>query len=259
MTRSEFQSQRFAHLALLAVLLLPVSGCRRDQSTPLRVHAAASLSVALPAVAAAWRAAGGPEVTFSFDASSRLARQLEAGAPADVFISADQAWMDHLEARDLIARETRRELARGRLVVVVSATSKLDASSLTALESLPRVALAGDNVPAGRYARAALARAGLVKTVVPRAVNGDDVRTVLAWVARGEVDAGIVYATDARSEPRVRVALLIPESEHPPIVYPGAVLSAATSPDQARAFLDFCLAAAAAPLRAAGFDAPGAK
>lgn len=242
--------------AVSVAQFLLLAGCRRDQPRPLLVHAAASLSVALPAVAEAWRAQGGPEVSFRFDASSRLARQLEAGAPGDVFISADEAWMDHLAGRSLIAPETRRQLARGRLVVVVPAGANADVTALTDLRALPRVALAGESVPAGRYARAALARAGVDKGVVARAVNGDDVRTVLAWVARGEVDAGIVYATDARSEPRVRVAVVIPESEHPPIVYPGAVLAAATSPGPARAFLDYCLGAGAAPLRAAGFEPP---
>jgi molybdate transport system substrate-binding protein len=243
-------------LTAVVVVQLLLGGCRREKPPPLVVHAAASLSVALPAVAEAFRAQGGPEVTFRFDASSRLARQLESGAPGDVFISADEAWMDHLASRSLLAPETRRHLARGRLVVVVPASAKANVSGLTDLRELPRVALAGESVPAGRYARAALARAGVERDLVARAIHGDDVRTVLAWVARGEVDAGIVYATDARSEPRVRVAFVIAETEHPPIVYPGAVLASATSPEKARAFLDFCLGAGAAPLRDAGFEPP---
>lgn len=191
---------------------------------PLTILAASSLTDVLPRVGAAWQAQGGGPLTFSFDASSRLAKQLQAGAPADLFFSADVAWMDAVSP--LIDPGSRRDLLGNALVVVVPAESAWRPTDLAALAapSLERLALAGASVPAGRYAREALGAAGVLEALVPRTTNAEDVRGVLAWVARGEADAGLVYATDARVEPRVAVAFPVDPALYTPVIYPAAAL-----------------------------------
>lgn len=214
----------------------------RPGEAPLTVLAASSLSEVLVAVGQGWVDQGHPAPIFAFDASSRLARQVEAGAPADVFVSADAAWMDHLEARGRIDPTTRVDLAGNRLVVVVPGAGAHAVTAPTDLASpaVRHLALAGESVPAGRYARAALDALGVWPAVRDRVVAGDDVRSALAWVAAGDAEAGVVYATDARVEPRVRVAFPVPPAAHPPVVYPGAVVVGALRPDLARDFLTYC-------------------
>lgn len=206
----------------------------------LTAFAASSLTDALPAVVGAWQAAGGGPVTLSFDASSRLARQIDAGAPADLFFSADAAWMAYLAERGRIDPSSQRELLGNSLVVVVPADANFRPDSLAALADprLARVALAGASVPVGRYAREALGAAGVLDAIAPRVIDGEDARAVLAWVARGEVDAGLVYATDAKAEPKVAVAHWVDERLHTPIRYPAAAV--AQAPDAADRFLQFC-------------------
>jgi len=224
-----------------------------DPPDPLAVHAAASLTEALPIVGAAWTARTGQGVTFTFDASSRLAKQIEAGAPADVFVSADTEWVDWLEARVPVA--ARAALLGNTLVAVI----RTDAPPLAGPSALVdprwrRLALAGENVPAGRYARAALTATRVWSAVEARVVSGDSVRTALAWVAAGEADVALVYRTDARVEPRVKEAFAFPASAHPPIVYAGAALGRSPS---ASTFLAFCQSAEArAIFAAAGFTPP---
>lgn len=236
--------------------MLLSAGC--DPEPPvLSVWAAASLADVLPRVGASFERSRKTRVRFSFAASSRLARQIEAGAPADVFVSADRRWMSHLEQAGHIVPSTRRALAGNRLAFVVPAAEEDPPSGAGELETVDRLALAGPAVPAGRYARAALEGAGVWSNVRDRIVRASHVRAALAWVARGEVDGGIVYATDARSEPRVQVAFLFPRDAHPPIVYPGAVVRGAAHPDLARAFVAFCEGSEARrELEAAGFAVP---
>lgn len=206
---------------------------------PVHVLAASSLTEVLPAMAEAHQRAGGGPVTFTFDGSSRLARQIEAGAPADLFFSADQAWMDWLADRAAIDPSTRVDLVRNALVVVVPASGQAPhPTSIAALASVARIGIASEHVPAGRYAREALATTWT--SLEPRIIGADDVRTALAWVARGEVDAGVVYATDARVEPRVTVAFSLDPATHTPIVLPAARLVRAPESDAALAFLQYC-------------------
>jgi molybdate transport system substrate-binding protein len=247
-------------LILVAALL---AGCGEEREEPappaVTVWAAASLTDILPKVARAH----GEEVTFSFDASSRLARQIEAGAPADLFFSADEEWMDYLEERERIVTASRIDLLTNRLVVVVPREDRRPLRSLAELGDgrYERIGTAGENVPAARYAEAALRSAGAHDAVAPRLVRGETVRTALAWAARGEVDASLVYATDAASERRVRVALVIPEELHPPIVYPVAVLRTAPSREAAESFLAFASGPRARSLfEEAGFgELPGPR
>jgi molybdate transport system substrate-binding protein len=211
---------------------------------PVTVFAAASLQESLTAAGAAWTGTSGVPVRFSFGASSAIARQIDQGAPADVFISADEAWMDWLADRGGLVLSTRRRLLSNQLVLIAPAGSR------TALKIAPgmalgralgsrRLAVADTTaVPAGKYARTALTRLGVWDQVEDRLLPGENVRTALAYVSRGEAPLGIVYATDARAEPRVRVVGVFPPSSHPPIVYPGAV-TATSRNSGAAAFLGF--------------------
>lgn len=238
-------------LAALATL----SACRRGDRDRLRVFAAASLTEVIAEVAQLYAVEAGVAVPETiFEGTSKLAAQLRAGASADVFISADRRWMDTLADEDRIEPDTRVDLLGNRLVVVVPADATTVPTDADGLVQLERLALAGPEVPAGKYARAALEHLG----VKPRAiVDGDDVRTALAWVARGEVPAGIVYATDAAVEPAVRVAFELSATSHPAIVYPIAVLRGAHDPAGARAFVDWCRGEVAGTrFRAAGFTVP---
>ena len=227
---------------------------------PVVVFAASSLADALPRVGADWTARGNPTVQFAFDASSRLAAQIDAGAPADAFFSADTDWMDELDGRGRIDPATRMNLLGNSLVVIVPAQEAARVRTVADLGApdVHRVALAGEGVPAGRYGRAALASLGAWAAIERRVVVADNVRMVLGWVARGEAQAGVVYASDARVEPRVRVALTFPPTSHPPIVYPMAVLRASARPALAADFLAYCASTEASRAFAdAGFSPAG--
>lgn len=225
------------------------------------ILSAASLTDVLPRVAEAWETTGGMPVRFSFDATSRLAPQILQGAPADLFFSADERWMDWVEERGGILQESRLTLLANRMVLVVPEGSPLNRSGPGGLEipSVRRIALAGENVPAGRYGQAALESAGVWEAIRDRVARAGTVRGALEWVARGEADAGVVYRTDALAEPRVRVIHVFPEGSHPPVSYPAAVLREASRPGAASAFLAFCQSREArAIFRAQGFEAPTA-
>ena len=247
---------RRSFLAVALSAALVATGLRPAHAAePIVVLAASSLTESLQKVADAWTAQGHPAVSLSFDASSKLARQIEAGAPVDAFFSADAAWMDELAGKGLVTASTRVNLLGNTLVTVVPVAGRLSiltAADLTRPELL-HLALAGESVPAGKYGRAALTNLGVWSGVEARVVNGDNVRAVLAWVAAGEADAGIVYATDARVEPRVRVAFTFPTTSHPAIVYPAAVVTGGAHAEDAKAFLTYC----ASPEGMAVFTAAG--
>lgn len=226
------------------------------------VLAAASLQESLEAVAKLWVAKGHAAPVLSFAASSALARQVEAGAPADLFISADEEWMDTLATKGLIRPQTRATMLGNSLVLIAPAASKI------ALDPVPGFALAQAlgtgklaladpaGVPAGRYARQALEKLGVWDQVSARVAAGDNVRAALALVAQGEAPLGIVYATDAAAEHRVRVVATFPAASHVPITYPVAVLTTSRSPD-AEALRAFLLSAEAqAVFRRYGFTKP---
>lgn len=236
------------------LVLLAALPARARAADEIVVLAAASLTESLSKVATAWTAKGNPRVVLSFDASSRLAKQVEAGAPADAFFAADAEWMDWLAARGLLDGATRRDLLGNTLVVVVPAGATLGIAAPADLARVAHLGLAGESVPAGKYARAALRKLGAWDAVAKNVVNGDNVRTVLGWVAKGEADAGVVYATDAKVEPKVRVAYAFPAGSHAPIVYPAAVTKGAANPKAAVDFLAYCASAEGmAVFAAAGF------
>lgn len=230
-----------ALLALFAGFVVLAGGCapRAEERAPL-VLAAASLQESMNAAADAWAAQGHERPTLSFAASSALARQAIGGAPADLFISADEQWMDEVERSGHIQPGTRRLLLGNRLVLIAPARAGPPAvdlgsrSALTAALGDGRLAMADpDSVPAGRYGRAALTSLGLWDSVSSHIARGENVRAALALVERGEAPIGIVYATDARASPGVRVVATFPADSHPPIHYPVALLTGAPSPDAA--------------------------
>ncbi|MDX2102979.1 MAG: molybdate ABC transporter substrate-binding protein [Alphaproteobacteria bacterium] len=240
----------WTRLAAAAAVILPMvagvaavpAAAQSTSNRPVLVFAAASLQTALNAIARDWQTAAGGRVTFSYAASSALARQLEQGAPADLFATADLDWMDWAQQRNLIDPATRRHLLGNSLVLIGAAdtpTSLTIAPGFGLREALGDSRLAtGDprSVPAGRYAQAALTSLGIWDTVSHRLAGVDNVRTALALVARGEARLGIVYLTDARTEPRVQVIGTFPATSHPPIIYPFALTRTGGTSDAARFF-----------------------
>jgi molybdate transport system substrate-binding protein len=219
---------------LAAAVLAGVAA--QAQERAITVFAAASLSDALGEIAADWQVESGQRVVVSFAASSALARQIEQGAPADVFVSADEAWMDYLDARGLIRDGTRVDLVGNRIVLIAPAGA---AEPVEIRPDLELAAMLGDGrlamadveaVPAGRYGRAALDSLGLWAEVEGHVAQAENVRAALALVARGEAPLGVVYATDAAVEPTVEVLGTFPADSHPPIVYPAAVTAEAAGP-----------------------------
>ncbi len=200
---------------------------------PLLVFAAASLTNALHAIGPLYTRQTGQPLTFSFAASSTLARQVSAGAQANVFFSADTDWMDFLQSRGLIDAATRRDIVGNRLALVAPSDSGMrllirEGFDLAgALGRSGRLAIGEpESVPAGRYARDALRSLGVWNSVADRLLPSENVRAALEYVARGEAPLGIVYETDALIEPRVRIVALFPPSSHPRIDYPAAVVAA---------------------------------
>jgi len=216
---------------MFATLLLTSPANAKDSKrSELLVFAAASLTNVLEDLSGTWEKSSGVHVKLSFAASSVLARQVEAGGKADVFISADQEWMDYLQARGLINKPTRRNLVGNRLVLIAPADSKVE---LKIAPGFPLAAALGkgrlatgdpDTVPVGRYARSALISLGLWDEIQDRLVRADNVRSAMMFVARGEVPLGIVYTTDALVDPKVRIVDTFPASTHPPITYPAAAV-----------------------------------
>jgi molybdate transport system substrate-binding protein len=243
------------------VVLLSGAATHAAERT-LTVFAASSLTEVLEKVGSAYTKNTGVPVRFSFAASSALARQVESGAPADAFVSADQDWMNYLAQRNLIQPATRTNIVTNSLVLVAPADSRVQ------LRIAPRFALAqvlgrngriamGDpqTVPAGRYAKAALTSLGVWDSVTNRIIAADNVRTALNFVALGEAPLGIVYATDVRGNAKVRVVDTFPAGTHDPITYPAAATTRAGA--DAVAFVRFLRSDEAQGIfREYGFAAP---
>ena len=220
------------------------------------VFAAASLKNALDAIAVEWQRESGKKVVISYAASNTLIKQIEQGAPADMFISADLDWMDYGQRNNLINAETRSNLLSNRIVLVApkDATFALNitrgfdlASALASVLKGGRLAMANvDAVPAGKYGKAALENLGVWDGVKDKIAQADNVRAALLLVSRGEAPIGIVYQTDAASEPAVKIVGTFPEDSHPPITYPIALTKISTNPG-ARAFLSYIRSPAARP------------
>ncbi|PWV98906.1 molybdate transport system substrate-binding protein [Hoeflea marina] len=258
MTFSQGATSRRSVLLAGALVLATVTGLYPARAGErVTVFAAASLKTALDPLARDWSASTGNTAVMSYAGSSALAKQIEAGAPADVFISADLAWMDYLAERKQVRAGSVTRLLGNRIVLIAPADSSV------ALDIAPGLDLAGalgegrlamanvEVVPAGRYGKAALTALGVWDSVAGRTAQAENVRAALALVALGEAPLGVVYATDAAAEPKVKVVASFPEDSHPPIIYPVA-LTAAAKPVAAD-FLAFLQGEAARR----GFEAQG--
>lgn len=218
------------------MLSFALSAAARDAKKPeLLVFAASSLTSVLGEITAGFEKQGGSRVKLSFAASSVLARQIEAGGRADVFISADEEWMEYLQSRGFLEKATRRNLVGNGLVLIAPADSKVQ---LKIAPGFPLAAALGkrrlstgdpDTVPVGRYARSALVSLGLWDQIQDRLVRAENVRSAMMFVARGEAPLGIVYNTDALADPKVRIVDTFPANTHAPIIYPAAAVRGARS------------------------------
>jgi molybdate transport system substrate-binding protein len=247
--------------ALLLALASVFASTVQAADKPITVFAAASLKESMDEAAARFGQDTGQRVVVSYAASSALARQIEQGAPADVFVSADLDWMDYLQQRKLIDTATRHDLLGNTLVLVAPAAGAQRALALhKGSNLLPLLGADGrlavalvDSVPAGKYAKAGFESLGMWNALQPRLAQAENVRAALLLVARGEAPLGVVYGSDAGAEPRVRVLAVFPPGSHPPIVYPVARVLASRQP-QAAAFVRWLQTPAAlAIFRAHGF------
>lgn len=220
----------------LLLLVCAVNPAQAQRRGPL-VLAAASLQEAMTAAADGWVRKGHARPVVSFAGSSALARQIESGAPADLFVSADEEWMDYVARRNLLVSGTRASFLTNSLVLVAPVSSRV---RLTIAPRFPlaralgtgRLAMADPNsVPAGKYGKEALTRLGVWPSVANKIASAENVRAALAFVNRGEAPLGVVYATDARAERGVRVVATFPARSHAPISYPVARLKTSASPD----------------------------
>ena len=243
---------RAAAASILVVAAVP-GALPAASAAEIVVFAAASLKEALDDAVRVYDAQSGDTVKVSYAASSTLAKQIESGAPADLFISADLDWMDYLQQHDLIQPGTRKSLLGNRLVIVAPTDSDLK------LDIKPGFDLAGalkgghlamanpDSVPAGKYGKAALEHLGVWNSVRATVAPAENVRAALLLVSRQEAPLGIVYATDAAADPGVKIAGVFPEDTHPPIVYPIALTADSKNPNAAR-LLQFLTSPAARPI-----------
>jgi molybdate transport system permease protein len=264
-----------ATIAMPQRLRADPGGADAPQREPIVVLAASSLADSLPAIGDDWHGDGqlGQQdhqqatrrpFAFSFAGSSRLARQILAGAPGDVYVSANPQWMQRLADQGAVLEDSRRQFLSNDLVWVVppkSARNTADPLPTSAAEIDPTrieyLALAGQSVPAGIYADQALQHHGLASAFEGRVVRSDHVRAALEWVARGEVDAGVVYRTDARAEPGVEIAFAFEPTAHQPITYEAGVLATSEHPEAAADFVDSLSAPhARSVFEQAGFSAP---
>ncbi|WP_320195652.1 molybdate ABC transporter substrate-binding protein [Agrobacterium rosae] len=235
--------------SVVATIGLSAPAFAQDKVT---VFAAASMKNALDAANAEWAKETSNEATVSYAASSALAKQIEAGAPADLFISADLAWMDYVAGKKLIKEDTRTNLLGNRLVLVAPADKATPVDikqgfDLAKLVGDGKLAMgAVDSVPAGKYGKAALEKLGVWSSVEGKVAGAESVRAALVLVSRGEAPYGIVYQTDAAADQGVKIVGTFPQDSHDPIIYPVAILAESKSP-AAAAYLEFLKSAKAAP------------
>jgi molybdate transport system substrate-binding protein len=238
------------YLAVLFLTVAAITGGQRaiaaDAPPEVTVFAAASLTNALEEIAKGYEAAKGGKVKFSFAASSALAKQLEAGAPAQVFISADEKWMDYAAGKDLIEKASRKTPIGNKLVLIAPADSKLDKVEIAKGADLAKLLGADgrlatgdpDHVPVGLYAKESLEKLGLWAALEPRLARTDTVRATLTLVEKGETPLGIVYETDAKVSSKVKIVGVFPADTYKPVVYPFAIVKGQDNA-ASRAFFDY--------------------
>lgn len=247
--RNRFGSRLVAAAAGLAALVFAAVPAAQAQDEVL-VFAAASLKNALDEINESWAGQNGAAASISYAASSALARQIEEGAPADVFISADLDWMAYLAERDLIRPDTELQLLGNRIVLIAAADSDAEIAiepgfDLAGILGEERLAMGNvDAVPAGRYGKAALEALGVWDEVADKVAQAENVRAAMALVSLGEAPYGIVYQTDAAADPQVRIVGTFPQDTHAPIIYPVAVTAGSANAD-ADAFVAYLQSATA--------------
>lgn len=263
-TRRAWLSRAIGAALVLGLAFAPPQQPASAQSGEVVIFAAASLKNALDTINADWQKATGKTAKISYAASSALAKQIEQGAPAQVFISADLDWMDYVAAKNLIKPDSRSNLLGNRIVLVapkdkaqtIEIKNGFDLAKILGADG--RLSMANvDAVPAGKYGKAALEKLGVWGSVSAKVAQAENVRAALLLVSRGEAAAGIVYQTDAASDPNVKIIGTFPENTHPPIIYPVALTASAANPD-ATDFLAYIRSAKAKPVfEAQGFTVLG--
>ena len=229
-------------LALMMMAAPMSSPAAQAEKVELYVLAAASLTDVMAQIADSYKeVAPEVEITFVFDSSGTLQSQIEAGATADVFVSAAQRQMDALEEGGLIKKESRKDLLVNKVVLILPAASALALSSFedVAGDLVKMIAIGDESVPVGQYTQQIYEYLGTWDAVKAKANLGGNARAVLSWVASGDVDCGVVYATDAASTLGVKVAAEAPEGSHAPVIYPAAVIESTKNAEAAQAFLDY--------------------
>jgi len=246
------QSRRYTLFAVTAAFFLAPAAPVVAQSKDVVILAAASLKNALDDAAAAWTKQTGKTTKISYAASSALAKQIEGGIPADLFISADVPWVDYVAERKLIKLASRSDFLGNEIVLIAGKDSRIDLKvdkgfALRAALGDGRLAMANiDAVPAGKYGKASLEALGVWPSVADRVAQAENVRMAMTLVSRGEAPLGIVYKTDAAADPNIRIVGTFPANSHPPIIYPMALLASSTNPD-AEAFVTYLKSPAAKP------------
>jgi molybdate transport system substrate-binding protein len=244
-SRSSFTVALAGVMLAASISFASFAQAQNAETTSLTIFAAASLKNALDDAATAYQAKTGTKAAISYAGSSALAKQIEHGAPADIFISADINWMDYVAKTKLIKDDTRSNLLGNRLVLIAPRSSTVslkiaDGFDLAGALGDGRLAVADVKaVPAGKYALAALQKLGVWDSVEPKLAQAENVRAALALVAQGEAPLGIVYETDAAAELKVKIVAAFPDDTHPPIIYPIAVTAAAKDADAAVAFITY--------------------
>lgn len=251
MSRRVLARKTLATLFSAWLIAAGLSGTAMAQEK-LTVFAAASMKNALDAANAEWSSKTGIAVTASYAASSALAKQIEAGAPADLFISADLAWMDYVEGKKLIRADSRTNLFGNQLVLIAPSDQATQVKIEPGFDLGQRLGEnklamgAVETVPAGKYGKAALEKLGIWPSVENKVAGAESVRAALLLVSRGEAPYGIVYQTDAAADPGVAIVGTFPNDSHDPIIYPAAILADSKKP-AAQGYLDFLKSSAAAP------------
>lgn len=239
-------------ILILSILIFALTGCRTNSPTAnnatqnqtyITISAAVSLKDAFNEIAELYKSKTGKTVNFNFGASGTLQKQIETGAPVDLFASAGEKQMDELATKDLLDAATRRNFARNTLVLIVPKDSKLDLTEFSQLEKVNKIAVGNPKtVPAGQYTKQVFDKLNLKNTLQSKLILAEDVRQVLDYVVRGEVDAGIVYATDAKiAGEKVQVIATATENTHQPILYPLAVIKDSKQKQAAQEFLNLVL------------------
>lgn len=248
-------------LLIIAGLLVAVTtDCLATETAPVMIFAAASTTNAINDIVVAFKKQSGIDIISSFASSSTLAKQIEQGAPASIFISADEDWMNYLAKKDLISPESRCDLLGNSLVLICpneSDAPKIDNIQTQLMATLGAGRLATgdpDHVPAGKYAKAAMTKLGIWQDVEPRLARAGDVRGALALVERGEATLGVVYSTDAAVGKNVKIVGAFPPDSYPPIVYPAALIKVNESPNAIKFFKFLKSAEAKAVFEKYGFN-----